>query len=95
MAEKILLKAFQLGLGVMDLTKQEVSKIVKDLNIDTNTKEGRKLVDKFVKDGKEASKKLEKKIADHSKKLSSGFVTRKDFERLEKKLDALAKKKSK
>ncbi|MCM2325244.1 MAG: hypothetical protein NDI94_02185 [Candidatus Woesearchaeota archaeon] len=93
MAEKMIIRAFQLGLGIVDITKEEVQKLVKELKVDENTKEGRKLVASLIKNGKEASVKLEKKIEQHSKKLSSNFVTKKDLDRLEKKIDALAKKK--
>jgi polyhydroxyalkanoate synthesis regulator phasin len=93
MSEKLFTKAFQLGLGAMDLTREKANKLLKELNIDHNTKEGRKLVDNLIKDGKAASKKLEQKIEKHAKRVSSQFVTRKDLDRLEKKLDALLKKK--
>ncbi len=93
MPDKFFKKVFQFGLGVADLTKEEARKLVKELDVDHNTKEGRKMVNKLISQGKESSKKLEKKIGEEMKKLSSNFVTKKDLERVEKKLDALSKKK--
>lgn len=93
MVEKFFKKVFQFGLGVADLTKEETKRLVNELDVDHNTKEGRKMVDNFLKQGKEASVKLEKKIEVHAKKLSSNFVTKKDLDRVEKKLDAFMKKK--
>ena len=46
MADKILTKALQFGLGVYDLTREQAEKLVKEItkNQEVNRKEGRKMV---------------------------------------------------
>ena len=96
MVEKLLTKAIQLGFGVVDVTREQVEKFVKEVskNKEVNTKEGRKMVDKILKDAKASKKKLETKIETHAKKVvdKANIVTKKDLARLEKKIDALKKK---
>lgn len=90
MVEKMITKAVQLGLGVMDVTKEQVEKFVKEVtkNNKTNVAEGRKMVDKILKDAKVAKDKLEKKIDAQVKKIieKSNLATKKDLKDLEQKL---------
>lgn len=98
MVEKLITKAFQLGLGVLDLTREQAEKLVKEVtkNSEVHKKEGRKMVDKMMKDAEKAKMNLEKKIEFHVKKVieKTEFATKRDIEILEKKLSgtSLAKK---
>ena len=97
MVEKLLTKAIQLGLGVADVTREQVEKFVKEVSKykEMNTKQGRRMVDKLLKEAKASKKKLEAKIDAHIKKAiaKANIVTKKDLARLEKRIDSLKKKK--
>ncbi len=94
--EKLITKAVQIGLGIADLTREEVEKFVDEFSKKnkSNTKEGRKLVDRLIKDGEAAKKKLEEKVEEKVKSALKKMpvATKADIERLEKKIDAFKKK---
>ncbi|MBR9693034.1 hypothetical protein GOV07_03845 [Candidatus Woesearchaeota archaeon] len=70
----ILMDTFKLGLGAMDLTREEASKLVKKIQkkYPGEIKDGRKMVDNLVKQGKknavDFSKKVEKEVKTAIKK---------------------------
>ncbi|HDP73665.1 MAG TPA: hypothetical protein ENN46_01770 [Candidatus Woesearchaeota archaeon] len=91
-------QSVQLGLGIIDLSKEQVEKFVKEATKDKelNTKKGREMVNKILRDSKETRKKIEKLINEKVEKVSKEkFATRKDIERIEAKLDALLRGKAK
>lgn len=98
--EKTITKAVQFGLGVLDLTRDEVEKFVKEINQNksVNTKEGRKMVENILKDAKAASQKFEKKVQAEVGKAAKrmDFATKKEMQqeikRLEKELKAIKAK---
>lgn len=96
MVEKLVAKAVQLGLGIADITREEVEKFVGEVvkDRDANTREGRKLVDDLLRDAEAARKKLEARIDKRLKKMlgKTSFATKSDIARLEKKIDALKRK---
>lgn len=92
MPEKLFIKAVQMGLGVVDLTREQTEKFVKDFAKKNNltVKESRKTAQKLLDEAKQARKKLNKHIDLMVNKAltKSGVATKKDIERLEKKIAA-------
>lgn len=90
--KEFLKKGFYLGVGVFTLTKEKVEQVVDDLvhRGEADQSERANLVDEFMEKAQEFEKELNEKV----KKIvhNYGFVSKKEFEALKKKVEELEKK---
>jgi len=93
--DKLVKKALLLGVGITTLTKENAERIVKDLKKDGVTKkEGKKLVKDLLKESKKAHDKIFDLVDKKVTSILNGapFATKKDLDKLEKRLKKGKKK---
>ena len=96
--EQLLKKLILSGIGVLALTQEKIEELVDDLakkgEIAWGEKEG--LLAELIEKGKKQREEVERKIKKRVEEVISqiNIATKKDVERLEKKIDELKKKKS-
>ncbi len=96
--EQLLRKLILSGIGVLALTQEKIEELVDDLakkgEIAWGEKEG--LLAELIEKGKKQREEVERKIKKRVEEVISqiNIATKKDVERLEKKIDELKKKKS-
>ncbi len=63
----ILMETFKLGLGAMDLTREQAARLVGKIEraYPGEIKDGRKMVDDLVKQGKENAKRFDRRVRQH------------------------------
>lgn len=92
-------KSMLLGLGIASLSKEKVEKLVDELikKGEMAEKERPKVIDKLLKEAKKQEKEFIRKTSGIVQKVieKMGLPTRKDFEKILKRLDGLEKKISK
>lgn len=90
--KEFLKKGFYLGVGVFTLTKEKVEQVVDDLvhRGEADQSDRANLIDEFMEKAQEFEKELNERV----KKIvqNHGFVSKKEFETLKKKVEELEKK---
>jgi len=90
--KEFLKKGFYLGVGVFTLTKEKIEQVVDDLvhRGEADQSDRANLIDEFMEKAQEFEKELNERV----KKIvqNYGFVSKKEFEALKKKVEELEKK---
>ena len=94
--DQLVRKLFLSGLGIFALTQEKIEELVEEMAKRGEIAWGEKedLLGELIKRGKEQKVEIERKIGDKVEEILSrvNIASKDDIERLEKKIDALGKK---
>jgi len=94
--DQLVRKLFLSGLGIFALTQEKIEELVEEMAKRGEIAWGEKedLLGELIKRGKEQKVEIERKIGDKVEEMLSrvNIASKDDIERLEKKIDALGKK---
>lgn len=86
-SKKLWVEPLALGLGLMDLTRDKLKKLVKDVQKDITEKDKKKAVDRMVKLARQTKTDAEKMIRGQIKRVIDelGLATKDDIKKLKRK----------